>query len=374
MGRTLKRKNPPNMAVIAKPPTKRARQWEDEKKQDEKEDERTMEEIWLQQHGEALMAQEVVKKSRGTSTECTFPKGYCKQQIFICKTCNPDEGKPAGFCLACSLSCHLDHEVRELWTRRSFRCDCGNSRQPSISCGLYQSKPSTNPLNKYNHNFNNRFCYCRKEFVYGDDPDMIQCAQCQDWFHYKCCVIPPEPDVHFWLCRICAMSSISTLGSNLLDILQENDKTQPAVSGEIKSSSCRRVDLPPNYKPANTEIRFDLKDLDAFCRCINCTKRQQENGLDYLWDTSREMQDYDLNDGKPEHLLHKNLEFEFDPEAQAGSLLSRLPREATLNGIYKFEEFTSRLKAALKSRASKNLKTAISGEEMKEILASLPKK
>lgn len=42
--------------------------------------------------------------------ECTYSNGYLKRQaIFSCLTCTP-EGF-AGFCTACSLSCHEGHEV-----------------------------------------------------------------------------------------------------------------------------------------------------------------------------------------------------------------------------------------------------------------------
>jgi len=34
----------------------------------------------------------------------------------------------AGFCYSCSITCHTDHDVYELWTKRHFRCDCGNSK------------------------------------------------------------------------------------------------------------------------------------------------------------------------------------------------------------------------------------------------------
>ncbi|XP_043715811.1 putative E3 ubiquitin-protein ligase UBR7 isoform X2 [Telopea speciosissima] len=42
--------------------------------------------------------------------ECTYNKGYMKRQaIFSCLTCTPDGN--AGFCTACSLSCHDGHEI-----------------------------------------------------------------------------------------------------------------------------------------------------------------------------------------------------------------------------------------------------------------------
>uniref|UniRef100_A0A0E0CEF6 RRM domain-containing protein n=1 Tax=Oryza meridionalis TaxID=40149 RepID=A0A0E0CEF6_9ORYZ len=59
--------------------------------------------------------------------ECTYGGGYLKRQaVFSCLTCVPDG--VAGVCTACSLACHDGHEVVELWTKRKFRCDCGNSK------------------------------------------------------------------------------------------------------------------------------------------------------------------------------------------------------------------------------------------------------
>lgn len=31
---------------------------------------------------------------------------------------------------ACSYSCHENHELIELYTKRDFRCDCGNNKFP----------------------------------------------------------------------------------------------------------------------------------------------------------------------------------------------------------------------------------------------------
>ncbi len=42
--------------------------------------------------------------------ECTYREGYKKRQaVFACRTCTPDGN--AGFCTACSLSCHEGHDV-----------------------------------------------------------------------------------------------------------------------------------------------------------------------------------------------------------------------------------------------------------------------
>ncbi|KAA8528234.1 hypothetical protein F0562_035515 [Nyssa sinensis] len=117
--------------------------------------------------------------------ECTYTKVYMKRQaIFSCLTCTPDGN--AGVCTACSLSCHDGHEIVELWTKRNFRCDCGNSKFGEFFCKLFPNKDIENMENSYNHNFKGSYCTCGRPYP---DPDveeqveMIQCCICEDWFH-----------------------------------------------------------------------------------------------------------------------------------------------------------------------------------------------
>ncbi|KAL6602784.1 hypothetical protein ACP70R_043145 [Stipagrostis hirtigluma subsp. patula] len=137
--------------------------------------------------------------------ECTYAGGYLKRQaVFSCLTCVPDG--VAGVCTACCLNCHDGHEgpccqtelnksiidrkqnmlVVELWTKRKFRCDCGNSKFGGHLCKLCPEKDSENPANSYNHNFKGSYCTCGRPYP---DPEakeqveMIQCCICEDWFH-----------------------------------------------------------------------------------------------------------------------------------------------------------------------------------------------
>ncbi|KAG2611982.1 putative E3 ubiquitin-protein ligase UBR7 [Panicum virgatum] len=117
--------------------------------------------------------------------ECTYAGGYLKRQaVFSCLTCVPDG--VAGVCTACSLACHDGHEIVELWTKRKFRCDCGNSKFGGHLCKLCPEKDSENPENCYNHNFKGSYCTCGRPYP---DPEakeqveMIQCCICEDWFH-----------------------------------------------------------------------------------------------------------------------------------------------------------------------------------------------
>lgn len=77
-------------------------------------------------------------------------------------------------------------KVVELWTKRKFCCDCGNSKFGEFSCKLHPDKEPVNNENSYNHNFRGSYCTCGRPYP---DPDakeqieMIQCCICEDWFH-----------------------------------------------------------------------------------------------------------------------------------------------------------------------------------------------
>ena len=78
-------------------------------------------------------------------------------------------------------------KVIEIWTRRHFRCDCGNSKFGVGICKLFSSKDTENSENVYNQNFTGVYCTCKRPYP---DPDctedvgeMLQCCVCEDWFH-----------------------------------------------------------------------------------------------------------------------------------------------------------------------------------------------
>ncbi|EFQ98472.1 metaphase-anaphase transition protein mlo2 [Nannizzia gypsea CBS 118893] len=143
---------------------------------------------------------------------CTRPLGALRQSLFSCLTCNPPPENtnspynPAGVCYSCSISCHGEHELVELFTKRDFTCDCGTKRLPSTSpCtlradpatgekGVHSEDPTTG--NKYNQNFRNRFCGCGDTYDPAKEKGtMFQClgigtvenGGCgEDWWHPEC--------------------------------------------------------------------------------------------------------------------------------------------------------------------------------------------
>ncbi|KAI9754604.1 MAG: hypothetical protein M4579_004633 [Chaenotheca gracillima] len=146
---------------------------------------------------------------------CTKPLGALRQILFSCLTCNPPPSDPsapytpAGVCYSCSISCHGEHTLVELFNKRNFECDCGTTRLPSTSpCSLrihsgtgakgnvHSETPA--PTNRYNHNFRNRFCGCAKLYdAFQEKGTMFQClglgtveeGGCgEDWWHPSCVV------------------------------------------------------------------------------------------------------------------------------------------------------------------------------------------
>lgn len=150
--------------------------------------------------------------------ECTYPLGYLSRQaVFSCLTCCP-EGN-AGVCTACSMTCHDGHEVVELWTRRRFRCDCGNSKFGVGVCRIFSSKDAENCENVYNQNYKGVYCTCKRPYPDPDGEDqgeMLQCCICEDWFHDTHLGLGPaeqvprdeegEPLFDELICQTCAVS------------------------------------------------------------------------------------------------------------------------------------------------------------------------
>ncbi|SJX63538.1 related to Protein mlo2 [Sporisorium reilianum f. sp. reilianum] len=145
---------------------------------------------------------------------CTHERGYIRQPVYACKTCGG-----GGVCAGCSVSCHAEHELVELFNKRKFRCDCGTPnlyRQQAPNQAVRRTrltqqlvypegakpcslrKPGFSPqndANAYNHNFDGGFCYCERGKTYDaekEDETMFQCIICEEWLHESCTSLRPR--------------------------------------------------------------------------------------------------------------------------------------------------------------------------------------
>lgn len=141
---------------------------------------------------------------------CTYDQGYVKRQaLYACKTCYDISKNVAGICLACSYQCHEGHDLIELYTKRNFRCDCGNDLFGEKKCNLQKDKDSLNADNNYNQNFRGVYCICARPYPDPDDDtmdEMIQCIVCEDWYHTRHlngAVVPDIDDYSEMMCHFC---------------------------------------------------------------------------------------------------------------------------------------------------------------------------
>jgi E3 ubiquitin-protein ligase UBR7 len=116
---------------------------------------------------------------------------------------------PAGVCYSCSISCHGEHTLVELFNKRNFVCDCGTTRMPKNAPCTLRINPKTGQKgdvtgekpaqgNNYNQNFQNQFCGCGEDYdAHQEKGTMFQClglgtvedGGCgEDWWHPECLV------------------------------------------------------------------------------------------------------------------------------------------------------------------------------------------
>ncbi|GFY70163.1 putative E3 ubiquitin-protein ligase UBR7 [Trichonephila inaurata madagascariensis] len=138
-------------------------------------------------------------------TNCSYDNGYVlRQALYACKTCCAEVN--AGVCLACCYACHDGHDVVELYTKRNFRCDCGNSKFNGKKCTLQPNKDTLNSGNNYNQNFRGLYCSCSRPYPDSEDsvPDeMIQCIFCEDWYHGRHLGVEIPDDYFEMICYKC---------------------------------------------------------------------------------------------------------------------------------------------------------------------------
>ncbi|KAI1119692.1 hypothetical protein F5Y10DRAFT_283847 [Nemania abortiva] len=220
---------------------------------------------------------------------CTKPLGPLRQNIYACLTCNPpprspDFFTPAGICYSCSVQCHGEHELVEIFKKRNFTCDCGTTRfKPDQPCML-RINPDTNtrghvhseqpdPNNKYTQNFQNRFCSCSIDYVPNEQMGtMFQClglgthetGGCgEEWYHPGC-LVGQGPK---WYEKL---QQRNPLGRGALapiseDPPQEISNGEPRDDAEIAEDEDVDVPLPEGF-PSEGDFDFLLcyKCIEAY--------------------------------------------------------------------------------------------------------------
>jgi len=301
---------------------------------------------------------------------CTYPQGYVRRQaLFTCKTCNTND-QLAGFCAACAYHCHANHEVNELYTKRFFRCDCGNSKLNNQPCKLYPNKDSENILNKYNDNFRGIYCSCKrpypdKEASTPDDDEMMQCIICEDWFHSQHLGVPlpmEENEVDI-ICQACVTKYPFLV---YYDGQETREITSPPEENNMAASNNPSCLLPSNNNNNNESHTIFLRDgwRKRLCRCVQCSKLYDDLNLTLIFDDADSFQEYE----KQALAKSENL----DADKIISDSLENLGYVRKLEVLHGINEFKKSLGDFLREKASNN--GVLTAEDVTTFFAGLQEK
>lgn len=313
------------------------------------------------------------------SDHCSYPQGYVKRQaLYACNTCTPKGGEAAGVCLACSYKCHEGHDLFELYTKRNFRCDCGNRKFSELQCKLNPEKEEVNSLNKYSHNFFGVYCTCGRPYPDPDDQvedEMIQCVVCEDWLHgrHLGCLVPDCVELQEMICESCMNKNpfLWTYAAHLavpgvaVQVKEETGTDESNTNLPKKEEKGDDV-IQPSCKRSREEAEPScrLKELDAIgkkrvqsgavfwpsawrsrlCSCNVCKESLSEAGLSFLLDESDTVLAYE-NKGKSNEQGQQR----HDPLMSA---LDNLNRVQQLEIIHGYNDMKTELKDFLQRFAA----------------------
>merc|ERR1719273_50872 len=350
--------------------------------------------------------------------------GYLKRQaLYACVTCsvpNAPDFSPAGICLACSYACYNDHTLVELYTKRQFRCDCGNSKFPkSNRCRLRDDKDTINEKNEYNQNYRGVYCTCHRPYPDDEDPipdAMIQCVICEDWLHRRHLKVnagqpPRESTFGELICHLCsekyhekflfAYHGFSVSNESITEISNDsiyisgNDETSSQNSNapeshektitvqderqsevykeeeEMEKKTVEKNTVEKNclLKEENVQsLRLSKsKPLSLFmplgwryqlCKCSSCKKMYQELSLAFLIDVEDTVHHYVSKSAS-----EKGSQYEGGLKA-----LSDMDRKNQIEAIHGYTDMKSNLMEYLKEFAMN--KRVVREEDIKEFFSA----
>lgn len=271
---------------------------------------------------------------------CTYSQGYVpRQALFACMTCyNQGSGQLAGVCAACAYHCHSNHDVNELYTRRHFRCDCGNTRLNNQPCKLYPNKDPENTMNKYDDNFRGLYCVCKRPYPDKESPTaddaMIQCMICEDWFHSQHLGVPlpmeeSEADQMDMICQGCVTK---------YPFLSNYDESRAPISQPVETAAASSS--PPCFLACNQTNSNELHTIflrdgwrQRLCRCVDCCKLYENSNLTVVFNDEDAIQEYE----KQSLAKSENLDADKVIEKSLGKL-DHVKKLEVLHGISEFKK------------------------------------
>jgi E3 ubiquitin-protein ligase UBR7 len=329
---------------------------------------------------------------------CSYNQGYVyRQALYCCITClkesiktdeksylNIEDIDLHAICLGCTYECHSNHELVELYTKRNFKCDCGNTKFKT-KCKLQPVKDDLNQMNKYNHNFKGLFCTCNRPYPETGDFDsnnskleensdeMIQCTVCEDWFHLNHLKgsekFPTNPDVYEdIICHGCMNKNKYLWYYQGYITLKSNEQTSEVAEDEeekliettsIESTETKNEEingcLLEAYQTKFKDLDLDKMDQSccfvngwrsALCKCNDCLEVYKNKQVDFLLKANDSIKFYEDQGKQNEKLRTK------DEDKLLDDQLSKLNRVSQIEFLHSLKDFKDDLKNFLTEFAS----------------------
>lgn len=313
--------------------------------------------------------------------------------MYACLTCLPeskeDPTKRAGICLACSYHCHDGHELIELFTKRNFRCDCGNSKFGDRKCNLCPIKDDTNATNEYNQNFSGVYCTCHRPYPDPEDnihDEMIQCIACEDWYHTRHLDAKVPENYAEMMCGDCVKKhkfilnyeglTVTTVNTELntktvetIDIGKDEStsdvgkitviKTENNDDVESRTTTCTKPKLLPETAECAKFFMYESW-RQKLCKCELCLKVYKDENISFINDPLDTVQTYEIKGNDKAEENEKELVQKF---------LTDLPRQPLLNTIAAYHDLKKNLGEFLKEFAEN--KKVVRVEDVKEFFSGM---
>ncbi|BFZ58054.1 hypothetical protein PYCC9005_005112 [Savitreella phatthalungensis] len=313
---------------------------------------------------------------------CSYDLGALKQQVFSCLTCAPESGERqrGGICYSCSISCHGEHTLVELFNKRNFRCDCGTSRCGNLPCvlaigpsggvleGFEPGRRPANRDNRYNHNFEDKFCWCNEPYVPQQETGtMYQCINCEDWFHDRCIakeeMLPEEEQFDEFLCRSCTETSPWLRRYRSDDKISATGEPYEPLTKRIRSEiCCRWAQLQDEEGSRSLFLREGWRQ--HICSCEDCMEKriaektfllQEEEVWDPPEDVSIAGSDSEEHSSNAQRGSTVSASAATSSSAQRAleDTLSRMPRDRAIDSLLAFNSLKDHITACLRPLAER---------------------
>eukprot|EP00095_Tigriopus_kingsejongensis_P001236 maker-scaffold160_size295910-snap-gene-1.36 protein:Tk01236 transcript:maker-scaffold160_size295910-snap-gene-1.36-mRNA-1 annotation:"c14orf130 homolog" len=326
---------------------------------------------------------------------CTYHTGgyMARQALYSCLTCLPASNPdfvPAGICLACSYHCHEGHELVELYTKRQFRCDCGNKTfGDELNCRLANDKSSLNSDNRYNQNFKGIYCTCHRPYPDPDDPvedEMIQCIVCEDWYHGRHLgldSIPKDNSYSEMMCIECVKKHDFLLAfhgltvhkvtkdekdpNDSVDVALDQSHDETTESSKLEESASKALESRPKICFHAAKIENEPQTMfmgdnwrKQICTCDLCRAKLAQIGLEFLADLEDTVHHYESQSKQKEG----SSQYEDGMKA-----LSEMDRVKQIEAIQSYNSMKSNLMDYLKKFAENG--KVVRQEDIQEFFSGL---